>query len=301
MEMQDNDQIARQSLTKRFNLSLIVMYVVTVLVAAPTIYLVTKNQVHDRAEKDLVLLVDVVRSIQDYVATDLRPHLLKEKIFYSPAISGIVATSRIAKFLKEKQPQYYISNVSDNPLNLDNRTQGLEQDLLDMFRSDRELKSLNEVGVIGGQNYLVSSAPKVSKKGCLRCHGRPEMAPQDVQVSYGMHSGFGYQIGEVVGISVVGVPLDDVQALTIKRSLIVIGGITILFTILFVIINQLVRRLILEPIADITTVAKAVSHGDISREVMVRERNDEISELAIAFELMRRSLVSAMKRMKRKS
>ncbi len=105
----------------------------------------------------------------------------------------------------------------------------------------------------------------------------------------------------VVGVSVVGVPLEDVQELTIKRSLIMTGGITALFTILFFVVNLLVRRLILEPIRDITTVATAVSRGDISREMTAQERNDEISDLANAFELMRRSLVTAMRRIKRKS
>ena len=301
METQSTQQPGRHSLAKRFNLSLVIMYMCTVMVTAPTIYFVTKKQVYERAEEDLVLLVDVVKSIQSFVATDLRPHFMKEKIFYSPSFSGIVATSRIAKYLKQAQPQYYINNASDNPLNPDNRVKGLELDLLERFRSNRDLESFNTTGVINGQNYLVSSAPKVSKKGCLRCHGSPDTAPADVTADYGTRSGYGYQAGQVVGVSVVGVPLEDVQSLTLNRSLLVIGGITVLFALLFVVLNQLVRRLILLPIADITGVAKAVSKGDISREVVVRRQNDEIADLANAFELMRRSLVTAMKRMKRKS
>ncbi|PVV17225.1 MAG: hypothetical protein B6D78_19315 [gamma proteobacterium symbiont of Ctena orbiculata] len=277
------------------------MYVVTVLVTTPVVYIITKQQVYNRAEQELVLLVDVVKSIQDFIANDLRPHFMKEKIFYSPSFSGIVATSRIAKYLKQKQPQYYISNVSDNPLNPNNIVQGLEQDLLSRFRDDRNLAIMTTSGEIDGQSYLVSSAPKISKKGCLRCHGKPESAPEDVKVTYGTESGFGYQSGEVVGISVVGVPLEDVQSLTLKRSLIVIGAITLLFAVLFIVVNKLVKRLILVPITEITTVATAVSHGDISREVRVKDRKDEIADLANAFELMRRSLVAAMKRMKRKS
>jgi HAMP domain-containing protein len=277
------------------------MYVFTVLVTTPVIYVITKHQVYNRAEQDLVLLVDVVKSIQNFVANDLRPHFMKEKIFYSPSFSGIVATSRVAKYLRQEQPQYYISNVSDNPLNPNNKVKGLEDELLSRFRNNRNMEMVTTAGEIGGQKYLVSSAPKVSKKGCLRCHGVPEMAPEDVKATYGTESGFGYQSGEVVGVSVVGVPLEDVQSLTIQRSLIVIAAITLLFTVLFFVVNRLVRRLILEPITEITTVASAVSRGDISREVHVQDRKDEISDLANAFELMRRSLVAAMKRMKRKS
>jgi HAMP domain-containing protein len=298
---QSIEQGDRKSLAKRFNLSLIMLYVLTILITTPTTYFITKKQVYDRAEQDLGLLVDVVRSIQNYVASDLRPHFMKQEIYYSPSFSGIVATSRIAKYLKQKQPQYYISNASDNPLNPDNEAEGIERDLLELFRRYRDKKVENTVGEIDGKNYLVSSAPMVSKKGCLRCHGEPELAPEDVKANYSTDSGYGYQPDEVVGISLVGVPLEDVQSLTIRRSLMVVGAITLLYSVLFLVVNLLVKRLILEPINEITTVAVAVSRGDVSREVNVEDRKDEIAELANAFELMRRSLVAAMKRMKRKS
>lgn len=301
METHTSQQITHRSLIKKFNFSLIAIYFCTVLVTTPTVYFFTKNEVYNRAQEDLILLVDVVKSIQEFVATDLRPHFMREGIFYSPSFSGIVATSRISNYLKEKQPKYYIRNASDNPLNLDNQVLGMELDLLEKFRGDRDLRSLNQVGMIAGRKYLVSSAPKISKKGCLRCHGDPAQAPADVTETYGNRSGYGYQSGDVVGVSVVGVPLDDVQALTIQRSLVAVAGVTLLFGLLFLVVNILVRRLILIPIVDITEVAKAVSKGDINREINVEKRGDEIAELAHAFELMRRSLLTAMKRMKRKT
>jgi HAMP domain-containing protein len=100
-------------------------------------------------------------------------------------------------------------------------------------------------------------------------------------------------------LSLVGVPLENIQSLTLQRSLVVIGAITIIFALLFVIVNLLVRRLILVPVLEITEVAKAVSKGDIQREISTEKRNDEIADLASSFELMRRSLLTAMKRMKR--
>ena len=294
-------EIGRRSLAKKFNLSLVLLYLISILIAAPSVYLFTKQQVYARANEDLVLLVDVVKSIQDYVATDLRPHLMKQDIFYTPAVSGIVATARIAGYLGEKQPQYYIKNASDNPLNPNNRAQGLENELLERFRNDRGLGALSEEGVIGGKAYLVSSAPKVSKKGCLRCHGDPAKAPEDQKVSFNHDSGYGYKTGDVVGVSLVGVPLADVQALSLERSLYVIGGITLLFAVLFIVVNMLVKRLILVPIRDVTAVATAVSKGDLNRAMAVADRNDEISDLGQAFELMRRSLITAMKHLKGKS
>jgi hypothetical protein len=73
-------QPSHKSLVTKFNLSLLAVYLCSVLIAAPAVYFVTEKEVYDRAQEELTLMVDVVKSIQDYVATDLRPHFLK-KIF----------------------------------------------------------------------------------------------------------------------------------------------------------------------------------------------------------------------------
>jgi HAMP domain-containing protein len=288
------------SLAKRFNFYLLFMYILTILVTTPVTYYFTKQQVYALAKEDLNLMVDVMKSVQQYVARDLRPHFMEKEIYYSPSFSGTVAISRVAKYLKERQPKYYVSNTSDNPLNPDNEAKGIEVDLLSNFRGNKDKQVINTEGMINGQNYLVRSAPMVSKRGCLRCHGDPELAPEDIKANFSAESGFGYINGDVVGVSLVGVPLKDIQSLTLQRSLMMICAITLLFSILFFVVNKLVKRLVLEPVSEITTVAVAVSHGDISREVSVKDRTDEISELANSFELMRRSLVAAMKRMKTK-
>jgi HAMP domain-containing protein len=294
-------QAPHQSLSRRFNLALLALYAVSVVVTAPLVYWYTRDQVYDRANEDLDLLVDVVKSIQSYVATDLRPHLTGQGIFYSPAISGIVATSRVAEHFKKEQPQYLIKNASDNPLNPVNLATGVETKFLERFRADRKLEGIHEAGVFDNRPYLVSAAPKISnKKGCMRCHGDPADAPEDVIKTYGTGAGYGYEFNDVVGVSLVGVPLQDVQSLALQRSLVVIGGLTLLFAVLFVVVNQLVQRLILKPISEITDVAKAVSGGDVNRVVSSGERTDEIGDLANSFELMRRSLVAAMKRMQKR-
>ncbi len=170
----------RTSLIRRFNLALALIYLACVGLVAPAAYYGTRHQVYKQADEELRLLVDVVRSVQGYVATDLRPHFLKKGIFYSPAISGIVATSRVAGQLRKLQPQYYIKTPSDNPLNPANRANPLEASLLERFRQGHLSGEVTEEGLIRGRPYLVAAAPKMSKKGCLRCHGDPAKAPADV-------------------------------------------------------------------------------------------------------------------------
>jgi HAMP domain-containing protein len=282
---------------RRFNVALVLLYLASVAGSVPVVYYFARKQVEAQAARELNLLVDMVKSVQGYVVKDLRPYLTKQQIFYSPAVSGIVATARIARNFQELQPAYYIKSSSDNPLNEDNWPEPLEQQLLERYRGDEKLGNLIEIGTIKGRNYLVSSTPKASTPECLRCHGDPQQAPDDVRKTYGTTSGYHYEPKGVVGVSVVGVPFEDIQSVTVQRSLWVTGMLTALFAAIFVIVNLLVRRYLISPILSIARTASAVSQGDLEQQVRM-DRNDELGELAHSFELMRRSLVSAMKRMR---
>ena len=95
--------------------------------------------------------------------------------------------------------------------------------------------------------------------------------------------------GTVIGATLVGVPIEDLNSAVLKRAGIVIGIITVLFAGVLIVLNRVVERSIIQPILNITQAAQAVSLGR-SNEPLVSERDDEIGALARAFELMRRSI-----------
>lgn len=289
----------RGSVTRRFNVILFLFYLVSILVAAPVVYWVTERQVYEQADRELAVLVDMVRSIQGYVAKNLRPFLIEKGLFHSPGFSGIVATSLVAENFKKLQPGYYIKNSSDNPLNPQNSPQPLEDELLRKFRNNRSLDGATEVGLLNGNAMLVSAAPKLSAKGCLKCHGEPDKAPAEITGQYGTTSGYNYKLDDVVGVSVVGVPLGDVRALALERSVIVVVMLTALFAVIFIAINVMVKRSLLAPILEIAQTAKDISQGRMETPVEV-SRNDEIGDLSQAIELLRRSFLAAMKRLRAK-
>jgi len=153
--------------------------------------------------------------------------------------------------------------------------------------------------MLNGNAMLVSAAPKLSAKGCLKCHGDPEAAPDEITGRYGKASGYHYKLDDVVGVSVVGVPLGDVRALALERSLLVVVMLTALFAVIFIAINLMVRRSLLRPILEIAQSAKDISQGKMETPVEVT-RNDEIGDLSQAIELLRRSFLAAMKRLRAK-
>lgn len=286
------------SVARRFNLSLLVLYLLSITLSAPAIYVYTRAEVFAQASSELRLLGDLVKAVKGYIADDMRPWFVKNKQFHSAGFSGIVAVSRVAQNLKRIQDRYAIHNVSDNPLNPGNSPEPLERELLQGFRGDSSLKNLQTQGQLSGQLMLVSAAPIVSQSGCLQCHGEPDKVHPEIIDEYGRASGYGYRDGDVVGLELVGVPIADVNALTLERSLMAIGLLTLMFALIFVTINLLVRRKLIAPILEITSAAQAVVKGDLERPLDIK-RNDEIGELARSVELLRRSFAQVMRRFNR--
>ena len=283
------------SVARRFNVSLLLLYFLSIIISAPAIYYFTRTEVLAQANSELRLLGDLVKAIKGYIAKDMRPWFVQNKQFHSAGFSGIVAVSRVAQNLKELQGRYAIRNVSDNPLNPANSPEPLEQDLLQEFRSDPSVKDLRKQGELGGQLMLVSSAPIVSQPGCLQCHGEPEKVHPEITGQYGKTSGYNYKDGEIVGLELMGVPIADVNALAMERTLVAVGLLTVMFALIFVTINILVRRNLISPILEITNAAHAVVKGDLDRALDI-QRNDEIGDLARSVELLRRSFAQVMKR-----
>ncbi len=284
------------SLLSKFHRSIILIYVLSVLGSIPVVYYFTSQQADQNAHKELSLIVDMIGSIRDYVSKDLRPGLLEAELYHSPGMSGTVTTGLVAGHFKSRQQDYYIKISSDNPLNIRNMPEPLERTLLKRFRADDGLKVIQETGKIHGKELLVSAKPSIAKMACLRCHGDAVRAPNAIKSKYGVDSGYSYKVGDVVGMTVVGVPLDDVNALVIKRVLFAVLALTIVFAVIVLLINALVKKSIISPVVNITQMAAALSKGDLEHEIDQQQGSKEISELASAIERMRRSMAAAMKR-----
>lgn len=297
--MASNTSAAKRkySIASKFNQSLLTSFLILSLPLIPVVYYLTKTQVMNQADKELTLLVDMVKSVRNVVREDTRPHFTPKGEFFPVVVSSTVMAKTVASKFARVRPEYYIKIFSDNPLNLENLPEPLETKLLSRFRQDPELKSVVETGIIKGKQYLLSSAPSVVKQGCLLCHGNPSLAPLAISKVYGIDSGYGWEVGKVIGGSAVGVPLADINSIAIKRTLYALLALALVFAILYAYLNIIVRKNIITPIAEISAKAKKISKGDLSEDLKT-DRDDEIGELANSFEMMRRSYITLVRRIK---
>ncbi len=277
------------SVSGTFHGALLLIYLVSVLAVVPLIYFLTKAELYSQANKELKLLVDVVSSVRAIVHEKTRPYFLAKGEFFPPVVSLTVMAKELASRFQTRQPSYLIRMISDNPLNSENLPEGLEFSVLQELRNGGAEKGIIQTGTIHGRSYLISAAATKVAEDCLMCHGDPNAAPKEITAKYGTTSGFGWQPGTIIGASLVGVPVADLNAAVLVRSGIVIGIITVLFAGVLIVLNRVVEKNIIQPILSITEAAKAISLGR-SNEPLVSDRDDEIGALTRAFELMRRSI-----------
>ncbi|MEJ2402801.1 MAG: DUF3365 domain-containing protein [Candidatus Thiodiazotropha sp.] len=291
-----DNPVRDKSVSSTFHKALLLIYIVSVLISVPVIYFVTKNDLYTQANQELKLLVDVVRSARAIVREKTRPHFLPKGEFFPPVVSSTVMAKELAYQFQKVQPSYLIRMISDDPLNRENLPEGLEVEVLKRLRHGPSDKKVELTGVIKGQKYLISAAPSKVKDSCLICHGDPAAAPKEITDKYGTTSGFNWTSGTVIGGSLVGVPVADLNGAVLKRSAVFIGVITILFACVLVVLNRVVENNIIKPILEITETAQKVSLGR-SNQPLISDRNDEIGSLTRAFELMRRSINIATKQL----
>jgi len=130
------------------------------------------------------------------------------------------------------------------------------------------------------------------KAACISCHGDPERAPSDVRTRYGTANGFGFRAGDVAGIISVRVP-----ARSFRRVALTVAGSLAMIIAAFLLAMLFVRFAIVAPINRLTRASHQISLAQPAnlgvRRIPRRSRN-EIHQLTLAIERLRRSVQLAM-------
>jgi two-component system, sensor histidine kinase and response regulator len=81
---------------------------------------------------------------------------------------------------------------------------------------------------------------------CLQCHGRPEDSPKSLLERYGSQRSFGYQLGDVAGMDLIGIPMSRVYTALWddagRNILLLLIWLAILFGVIVVAFRMVVGR-----------------------------------------------------------
>lgn len=212
------------------------------------LFSITKFYVLNQAEKKIEDLLMAHKGIHTYVQQVMHPALYKykaegkmKKDFYAPELlSSSFIVRNQHKFYNEERlkrglPELYYKMAAISPRNPINKADAMEERLIQKFNRNRELKKYQEVLEIKGKKYLYVALPFLANEPrCLKCHGKREDSPQDLQAIYAGEGGFNEKAGDIRAIISMRAPLDREYFTTyIIFSALLCGVVTIVVLFLF--------------------------------------------------------------------
>lgn len=206
--------------------SLLLLFVLFCLVFAGMVTLFHRKSDEyavGEAKKQALNTLLVHRAIHAYVTKVQRPEVyrLKEENklypeYFSPLLMSFTFISRSVKDLLNTQREksglepIYFKLASMNPRNPINQADALEADLLKRMNRDG-LQEFQEVVELSGNKFLYLAVPiERSNPGCMKCHGDPKDAPEELVAMYGDKAGFHEDPTAIRAMISIRVPLSGV-------------------------------------------------------------------------------------------
>ncbi|MGL5921293.1 c-type heme family protein, partial [Chroococcidiopsis sp.] len=292
-------------LASKFNLILLFVFLVAILISGTSL----SNLLQQRAQQEVTTKADVLlqtmSAVRSYTNENITP-LLTSQLETSPkfipeTVAAFSAIEVFDKFRKNDNYRDYIyREAALNPTNLRDRADRFETQLIEQFTKEpADTQKSGFRTFPGGEFFYIARRFTITDASCLRCHSTPDKAPKSQIAIYGSEHGFGWQLNKTVFAQIIYVPANRVFAAARRFWQITMVMLFAISTVVLIVVNLLLKRTIIKPIAQISKVAQAVSTGKTDADFEQRS-NDEIGILAASFNRMKSSLEIAKTMLERK-
>lgn len=284
-------------LRTKFNVILVLTLVLGLIASSIIFWQVAESNAREQLHSQIAVLRAQAIAVRRYTSEEIQPLLAEQSDvqFLPQTVPSFGAQTAFANF-RDHFPKFFYKEAALNPTNPSDKATPWEEKLIERLRADPTLQELVEVRATPeGDQYTVAYPLQIKSEGCLTCHSTPENAPKSMVSLYGDKNGFGWKMNEIIGAQIFSVPLSVARDQIWDNLIVLIGSMAAIFTVLMVLLNVLLSRLVITPVTQMSKIAEAVSMGDNSQAEYTLQSNDEIGSLSKSFNRMRRSLDNAMK------
>ncbi len=207
-----------------------------------------QNIMTQEAQQRTRLIMEQARSVQGYVQEVLRPRMFasteKDEFIIEAMSSSYISRKIMSNVADDKDILY--RRVASNARNPEFEPTEMEESMIRYFRENPE-KDIKEKKVQKQTgDYYYSFRPIVFTERCMRCHGEPKDAPEEIINKYGSQGGFYKEPGEVAGVISVGFPMQRamsmVKGTTISYLFLYLAGIAMFFGLVQFYFQKLVSK-----------------------------------------------------------
>ena len=285
----------------KFNLVLLLVFGLGLGVTGWISYDLLHKNAQDEVLRNAGLMMEAALSMRGYTNTQIRPLVpFNDEVFHPQSVPAYSATE-IMNALRKKYTDYSYKEATLNPTNPRNKAVEWETDIVNAFRNNPDRAEISGTrDTPTGPSLYLARPFQIKDRACLACHTSAAEAPPAMVKVYGPNNGFGWKPMEVVGAQIVSVPM----SLPIKNAnrafYTFMGSLTMVFVVLFVILNVMMSALIVRPITRMSAAANEISTGNMDIPEFPEQGGDEVSLLARSFNRMRRSLEKAIELIEKK-
>jgi two-component system NtrC family sensor kinase len=188
---------------------------------------------------------------------------------------------------KESMPDFQIRRVALHARNPASNPRPFETKLIHFFAAHPEQHSWKGIVQIAGQSHFLHSRPVYFSQECMHCHGKPEEAPPALLALYGRERGFGYQPGDIAGVTAVSIPVDIALAKIKDRAIAIFGISLFSLSLLYVGICFFFNRVVVHNLRDLLDIFRHGLRDEKELQLLTEARaKDEIGELTDAAQVM---------------
>ena len=289
----------------RVTINLIIVFAIGILISGIALSHVLNAKAKGEVNSKALALMEMNNSIRNYTNERVQPLLLPkvetEDTFIPESIPAFSVREIFEYFRKDPEyANFLYKDATLDPTNLRDKADQFETKIVNQFRENSNKNTLSGYRTISGTKLYYTAIPfSVKNESCLRCHSTPEKAPRSQIATYGTENGFGWKLNEVLGTQIVYVPAENILKNARDSFILITGIVAMVFAVVIIVINLLLKTTILQRIKRIASVAEQVSVGDMNAD-FGKQNKDEIGDLAEAFNRMKYSLEIAINMINKK-
>lgn len=282
----------------KFNLVLASTLLVAMLGAGVYVHRFLQSMAMQEVHHNSQMMMSAAMAVRDYTSEMVKPHLdfaLVDR-FLPQTVPAFAATETL-KRLQTRLPGYDYKEAVLNPTNPRDKASDWEAQLIERFRqggaqSPREVTG--EVGEGINRSMYVARPITIQQNQCMSCHSTPEAAPATMRKIYGDLNGFGWKMGETVGIQVVKVPMFYPLEKARQTFYALMGVLFVSFLALFAGLNVSLNALVLIPMQRMNRQLEELATTDFLTDLVNRRRFLERLESEMAQARIQKGHVSVV-------
>jgi protein-histidine pros-kinase len=278
--------------------ALALVFLISLIAGGWGAYQALQSRAFDDAARESRLLLTTAQAIRAYTVDHVAPLIGNGDYqdFHAETVPSFAAQT-VFNAVSGEDVAYTYREVALNPTSPDDRPVPFETELINAFRRDASLTERTGRWRTDSRELFYLARPiRIENEACLACHSTPDAAPAAMVALYGSENGFGWQMGETIGIQIVTVPIEEEMRGAYELVLILAAGLLFIFLIAYAVLSNTIHHNLVLPLQQLADRADDVSVGaDDSRPLPVTG-SAELQRLARAIERLRHSLQKALSR-----